>query len=202
MGNGYLYCSVENGNDLSIDNDLDFRVKVRYDGWISWMPFLKLVTACSLDLTYFPLDKQTCSVVIINWMYGEAQVNFTIRRSPTENGSCTDTTNYMNSSDWEFVASDCGYVRSFSNVPIVWFGYTLRRVATYYVINIILPTICLSILSAMVFKMPPEAGEKMGLSVTVLMSYSVILMIMSDSVPRGNKLPIISKLIIIIILKQ
>ena len=168
-----------------------FRVRVGYTGEILWVPFLKSVTACDLDLTYFPLDQQSCDVVLINWMYGSTLINFTVQ--PTLNGYYVDTTGYIRSSGWDLISTSLGSNTTDDYIPIIYFSFVLQRVSTYFIFNVIIPTICLSVLSAMVFRMPPEAGEKMGLSVTVLMSYSVMLMIMSDNIPRSNKLPIISK---------
>ena len=157
-----------------------------------WNPLLKWVTTCSLDLTYFPIDRQKCTVILMNWTYGSGLVNFTVVPSGTD--GCVDTSNYQRSSDWNLISTSCSYDSSDNGqVPLVLYTFELQRVSIYFVLNIIIPTICLSILSVMVFRMPPEAGEKMGLSVTVLMSYSVILMIMSDNVPRSSKLPIISE---------
>ena len=190
----HLY-SVDDGNDLSIEDTMYYRVRVSYKGLIAWVPFLKWVTACELDLTYFPIDQQSCAVVLLNWMYGSTQVNFTLL--PNKFGTAVDTSTSLHSNDWDLIHTSYGYDTRFQNVPVVYFSFTLQRVSTYFIINIIIPIVCLSILSIMVFKMPPEAGEKMGLSVTVLMSYSVILMIMSDNVPRSSRLPIISKLFIL-----
>ena len=62
------------------------------------VPFLKWVTACDLDLTYFSIDQQTCNVILINWMYGSTLFNFTVL--PTVNGYNVDTSSYMRSSGW------------------------------------------------------------------------------------------------------
>ena len=168
-----------------------FRLKVMYNGWILWVPFLKSVTTCELDLTYFPIDQQRCSISLTNWIYGSQLVNFTL--VDNDIGPCLDTSTYLKSTDWDLIATSFGSNLLYDRFPVVWFELVLQRVSAYFILNIIIPTACLSVLSAMVFRMPPEAGEKMGLSVTVLMSYSVILMIMSDNVPRGSKLPIVSK---------
>ncbi len=46
----------------------------------------------------------------------------------------------------------------------------------------------------MVFLLPVEAGEKIGLSITVLLSFSFLLTVVQDATPEnGESLPIISK---------
>ena len=183
---------MDNGNDLSVDNDMYFRVRIFAFGTVAWMPFLRWVTACDLDLTYFPLDQQSCNVVLMRWMFNDTSVvNVTV--IPNFNGSLVDTSDYIKSSGWDLITTGFRQYMSPGRTPLFEFNFVLQRVSTYYILNVIIPVVCLSVLSAMVFRMPAEAGEKMGLSVTVLMSYSVILMIMSDNVPRSSKLPIISK---------
>ena len=181
---------------MSLNNDMYFRVALFYNGWVNWVPFIKSVTSCNLDLTYFPIDQQTCFVVFQNLLYAATippGTNLIWQPMMLPLSAVIDISAYHCSSDWTLIATNYSTSFSFKPITMIYFGFVLRRVSTYFVMNVFLPTICLSFLSAMVFRMPSEAGEKMGLSVTVLMSYSVFLMIMADNVPRSNKLPIISK---------
>ena len=183
---------------MSVDDNFYFRTVLFYNGWVNWVPFIKSVTSCNLDLTYFPIDQQACFVVFQNLLYAATVppgTNLTWQVTSPFLSSVIDTSVCHNSSDWDLIATHYGTDLTFKPITMIYFGFVLRRVSTYFVMNVLLPTICLSFLSAMVFRMPSEAGEKIGLSVTVLMSYSVFLMIMADNVPRSNKLPIISKTI-------
>jgi hypothetical protein len=53
--------------------------------------------------------------------------------------------------------------------------------------NVVAPSIMLSLLVLMVFRLPPESGEKMSLGVTLLLSYSVFLLMVSDNVPNTSQ---------------
>ena len=78
--------------------------------------------------------------------------------------------------------------------PLAGFSLTLKRVPTYYVYNIIAPVLLLTLLSCLVYVMPAEAGEKVGLQITILLSFSVMLLIMGDVTPKAGKTtPLISK---------
>jgi nicotinic acetylcholine receptor len=78
--------------------------------------------------------------------------------------------------------------------PEVNFQLRLQRRALYYAMNIILPAVMLSVLVLMVFRLPPESGEKMSLGVTLLLSYSVFLLIVSENVPNTSQaVPVIGK---------
>ena len=74
------------------------------------------------------------------------------------------------------------------------FELTLKRRPEFLVMNILLPATMMSLLSALVFCLPAESGEKVGLGITVLLSFSVILLMITDITPRiGQPMPIISK---------
>ena len=40
----------------------DTRVRIFSDGTVLWIPSLKMKTTCSVDVTDFPYDSQTCEV--------------------------------------------------------------------------------------------------------------------------------------------
>ena len=188
----YVLCflSVDNGNDLSLDDNYFFRAKVHHDGWVEWQPFFKWITSCDLVLTYFPIDEQVCSIKVMNWVYGENLVNLTLNSDPER--PVIDTSHFVRSSNWNLVKANASVDNTHFSIPVITFTFELRRDSTYFIVNVLVPTLCLSVLSLLVFKLPPQAGEKMSLSVTLLMSYSVVLMLISDNLPRSDRLPIIS----------
>ncbi len=82
-------------------------------------------------------------------------------------------------------------------------GYTLRtiqfelefsRKPMYYVINVVAPTLCLSMLVLLVLRLPAESGEKISMGVTLLLSFAVYMLLVSDSVPvTSDSVPVIGK---------
>ncbi|OWF35054.1 CHRNA7-FAM7A fusion protein [Mizuhopecten yessoensis] len=65
-------------------------------------------------------------------------------------------------------------------------NFTMRRRPLYVFMSTILPTVLLSFLSALVFKLPAESGEKIGYSLTVLLSYAVYLTVISSHIPAAS----------------
>ena len=62
-------------------------------------------------------------------------------------------------------------------------------------INVLLPCVMLSLLTLLVFRMPPDAGEKVSLSITVLLSFTVFMLMVSDNMPQtSNHIPILGKI--------
>jgi len=78
--------------------------------------------------------------------------------------------------------------------PSIYFTIYMRRKYLFYITNIIAPCVMLSILVTMVFYLPPEAGEKISLGITVLLAFTVFLLLIAESIPkRSDSVPIISK---------
>jgi len=68
----------------------------------------------------------------------------------------------------------------------VLFTLYLTRRSTFYLMNIILPCTLLSILMLLVFCVPPDAGEKISVGISVLLAFTVFLLMLADSVPRTS----------------
>jgi len=54
------------------------QVHVKNDGRTFWEPFyLWSISQCSVDTTWFPFDKQICSLIFESWNYVPEEVNLT-----------------------------------------------------------------------------------------------------------------------------
>jgi hypothetical protein len=52
----------------------------------------------------------------------------------------------------------------------------------------------LSILTLLVFCLPPESGEKIALGITVLLAFSVFMLAIAENMPETSEhIPLISK---------
>ena len=70
----------------------------------------------------------------------------------------------------------------------------LKRLPAYYLLNTIVPTTVLAFLSAFVFYVPVDAGEKLSVSIMILLSFSVFLLIVSNNTPNiSQNLPFLGK---------
>lgn len=66
------------------------------------------------------------------------------------------------------------------------FYMTIQRKPQYYLLNIVAPTILLSLMSLAVFWLPTHADEKMGLSVTILLAFTVFLLTIFIVLPTSS----------------
>jgi len=58
-----------------------------------------------------------------------------------------------------------------------------RRKTLFYTVNLILPTVLISFLCVLVFYLPAEAGEKVTLGISILLSLVVFLLLVSKILP-------------------
>ena len=114
-----------------------------------------------------------------------------------------DMSNYVTNGEWSFVGTrivrnEVRYPIGPAVYPDVSVYVMMRRRILYYMLNIILPCISLNVLSLLAFCLPPDAGEKVTLGITVLLSYSVFMLLVAENMPPtsefvpliGNKFPL------------
>ncbi|XP_011448925.3 acetylcholine receptor subunit beta [Magallana gigas] len=157
-----------------------YYVSVDSSGYVSWYPYEVFETRCSIDITHFPYDKQTCKIVFIVWSYSVNQVE--IEKSP--NG--VEYYEFEENSVWTILDTESIVNKDKYESEII-FKIELQRKPKYFVMNMILPVLCLSLLSLLVFLIPVDAGEKMGYSITVFLSFAVFLSIISAELPVNSE---------------
>lgn len=59
----------------------------------------------------------------------------------------------------------------------------IRRRPLFYTINLLLPSIFLMVMDIVGFYLPPNSGERVSFKITLLLGYSVFLIIVSDTLP-------------------
>ena len=156
-----------------------YYVYVYNDGAVYWYPYVVFETSCDLDVTYFPFDTQTCSVIIKSWSYSRWEVNFTIGSDKI------GFYEFVPNSIWDLISYDAttDYTDSATDIS---FNLKLKRKPRYFVLNLILPIVFVCILNLVVFIIPADAGEKMGYSVTIFLTFAVFLTIVSAELPMNS----------------
>ena len=66
------------------------------------------------------------------------------------------------------------------------FCFHLRRKPAFFVMNIVLPIMILSIMTLTVFWLPPDSGEKTELAITIVLAFTVFQLLVSEIIPRTS----------------
>ncbi|XP_052222067.1 neuronal acetylcholine receptor subunit beta-3-like [Dreissena polymorpha] len=158
----------------------NLKVKVNSTGYVQWFPSQVLESTCSVNIRYFPFDKQTCVIKINAWSYSEDDIEFSIANDNI------DLDDFTTNSQWDVLSTNARVLNT-NDEPAVEFELHLKRRASFYVLNIIIPVLLLSLLSAFSFVLPADSGERAGYAVTIFLSLAVFLTIISSELPKNSK---------------
>ncbi|KAK3097242.1 hypothetical protein FSP39_007950 [Pinctada imbricata] len=177
-----LYNSVDSHNK----GYMKAMAMVQSNGNVFWPPIVRFRSSCKMDITYFPFDDQVCKLKLGSWAYDGFQVDVT-NRSLT-----VDLSNYVDNGEWTLV--DTKGVRNVKYYPCcpepfpdVTFYLHIRRRVLYYAFNVIIPCALLSLLTLTGFLLPPDSGEKVTLGLTVLLAFSVFMLLIAENMPPTSE---------------
>jgi hypothetical protein len=156
-----------------------YYVTVTSDGIIRWKPYQVFESQCSVDVTYFPFDTQTCDIIFTLWSHRLSHLRI------DSFGIAIKGDEYQKHSIWEIVTTSQSHDLSGQNAVIIY-SLHLKRKPSHFLRNIILPILFLGILNILVFVIPADAGEKMSYSITVALGFMVFLTIISSELPANS----------------
>ncbi|XP_052079243.1 acetylcholine receptor subunit alpha-1-A-like isoform X1 [Mytilus californianus] len=175
---------IENSvSDISIVSDANVLMKIQSGGSVIWTPSGIYITHCETDVTYYPFDTQSCDVIITTWGYTSIEIALYVAQEAVR------LEYYKENGEWKyqgFSAYTTSNTREGSSTPEITFTLTFKRRPVFHVLNSLIPMVLLAFLSSMVFKLPPDSGERIGYSLTVLLAYAVYLTIISDNMPSSS----------------
>ncbi|KAK9513101.1 hypothetical protein O3M35_001366 [Rhynocoris fuscipes] len=186
--------------DIVLFNNADGNYEVRYksnvliypNGEVLWVPPAIYQSSCTIDVTYFPFDQQTCIMKFGSWTFNGDQVSLALYNSK----NFVDLSDYWKSGTWDIIEVPA-YLNVYEGKPTetdITFYIIIRRKTLFYTVNLILPTVLISFLCVLVFYLPAEAGEKVTLGISILLSLVVFLLLVSKILPPTSLvLPLIAK---------
>uniref|UniRef100_A0A672SB88 5-hydroxytryptamine receptor 3A n=1 Tax=Sinocyclocheilus grahami TaxID=75366 RepID=A0A672SB88_SINGR len=154
-------------------------VYVGHTGLVRNYKPIQVVTACSLNIYNFPYDVQKCSLTFQSWLHTTKDINITLMRTPEE--VMNDKSVFMNQGEWELLHVLSTY-KDF-NVSVFYRQVVIRRRPLFYTVNLLLPSVFLMVMDIVGFYLPPDSGERVSFKITLLLGYSVFLIIVSDTLP-------------------
>ncbi|CAF4918226.1 unnamed protein product, partial [Rotaria magnacalcarata] len=181
-----------NADEFSNSNIMQVNAMIIHTGNVFWPIPTRLKSTCQIDVTYFPYDEQECKLKFGSWTYNGYQVSITERHDAIELSS------YVPNGEWDLL--DTSYQVNVVRYPCcpepfpdITFFVRIRRRILYYLYSVVFPCVMLSILTLLVFCLPPESGEKIALGITVLLAFSVFMLAIAENMPETSEyIPLIS----------
>ncbi|CDQ85689.1 unnamed protein product [Oncorhynchus mykiss] len=181
-----------NKADDDFSGPLDTNVVLRYNGEITWDAPAITKSSCVVDVSYFPFDSQECNLTFGSWTYNGNQVDIAMGM---DSGDLSD---FVENVEWE-----CHGMPATKNVimygccsdpyPDITYTVLLQRRSSFYIFNLLLPCFLISFLAPLGFYLPADSGEKVSLGVTVLLALTVFQLMVAESMPPSESVPLIGK---------
>ena len=171
----------------------NYAVVVHADGTVNWNYPLMQESFCKLRMRHFPWDKQICEFKFGSWSYDGFKLDL-MNRSTTG-----DVSSFSSNGEWDLIKMPVKkHVVYYSCCPEPYpdltFWLIIQRRPLYYMFNIVMPTIFICLATLLVFYLPPECGEKVSLSVTVLLSLTVFNLLVAESLPsQSESVPLLGR---------
>lgn len=132
---------------------------------------------------------QLCGLIFGSWTYSEEDIIFSL----AERGVNLD--DYSFSSIWDIIEAPAMLRMRKSRIE---FQVRIRRKPLFYTVVLIVPTVLMAFLSMMVFYLPAGAGEKVTLTISVLLSLVVFLLLVSKILPPTSiTVPLMAKYLLL-----
>lgn len=178
-----LYDEVDSGKGFGSHVDQrQNRLSISYKGDIAWGLRTRFVTKCHFDIMYFPFDVQTCSFRYGSWSYEKGRIDI----SPESEVHIEDKAAH---SGWILLEHHSLFItKSYSSVDYesIKFSITFKRKAICTVLNLHLPPFIVGILTLLSFVLPAASGERLALTVTLLLSMIFFIVNISHLIPSDD----------------
>ena len=165
------------------------------DGNVTWLSMVIFKSSCAINVRYFPFDDQNCSMQFASWTYDGFQINLVITTT------LGDLSNYIPNSEWDLIRMYAKHNIVYYSCceepyPDITFYIHIKRRPLFYIFNMFLPCILITLVALLGFYIPSDSGEKVTMGITTLLSMTVFMMLVAENMPpTSNVLPLVGKLI-------
>ncbi|XP_035665568.1 neuronal acetylcholine receptor subunit alpha-10-like [Branchiostoma floridae] len=161
-------------------------ISVTSDGAVSWRQPDILKSSCGVDVSYFPFDQQTCTLEFASWIYNGEELDVTVRSDDI------DVSAYQESDQYALISAMATrnvtiYKCCPHQYPSVVVTLRLKRLHLFYLVNMVVPCIDLLILNIVAFFIPPDTGERLGFTITILLALVVFQQILTQQLPATSR---------------
>ncbi|CRK89444.1 CLUMA_CG003190, isoform A [Clunio marinus] len=194
-----------NNADGNFEVTLATKATIYSGGLVEWKPPAIYKSSCEIDVEYFPFDEQTCVLKFGSWTYDGFKVD--LRHMDEKFGSNivdvgVDLSEFYSSVEWDIlevpaVRNEKFYTCCDEPYLDITFNVTMRRKTLFYTVNIIIPCMGISFLTVLTFYLPSDSGEKVTLSISILISLHVFFLLVVEIIPPTSLVvPLLGKYLI------
>ena len=158
---------------------------------VRWYIKEEFVTSCAIDMQNFPTDLQTCniSIVLMEGLYKNRRKMIIFKELFSLDKSLSL---FSANSEWMLVETQ-QIIHTLFHRSVYTYTMTFRRNSKFYLLNFIMPLCYFSLISVMIYMLPPNNIQRLNIGVTILLSYTVFMLLLESLLPKSINVPDISK---------
>ncbi|XP_070817546.1 5-hydroxytryptamine receptor 3A-like [Chaetodon trifascialis] len=156
---------------------------------------VRVVTACKLIIYTFPFDIQNCTLTFGSFLHFASDIR--VFNSTTAEDILEESKAVLETSgEWDLAditVSSSNLVISAGSYSELKYNLILRRRPVLYVVNLLIPSCFLITVDLFSFLLPPQSVDRSSFKMTLILGYTVFLLIMNDLLPvTGETTPLMN----------
>lgn len=178
--------------DDQFSSSMETNVVIHHDGQIMWDQPAITKSSCKVDVSYFAFDVQQCRLTFGSWTHNGNQMDL---HNALDSADLAD---FVENVEWEVQGMPAKkniilYGCCSDPYPDITYTLHLKRRASFYIFNLLIPCMMISFLAPLGFYLPADSGEKVSLGVTVLLALTVFQLLVAETMPPSENVPLIGE---------
>ncbi|XP_047741655.1 gamma-aminobutyric acid receptor subunit alpha-5 [Hyalella azteca] len=169
---------------ITQDGRILYSMRITQDGRILYSMRLTIKAKCPMELRNFPMDKQSCPLIISSYAYPEREVRYEWDNKLVtfEAGMTLSQFDLLNTKCTNYSA---GWRTDSANYSILQVNFNLQRHTGYFLIQVYVPCFLIVVLSWVSFWLNREAtSDRVGLGITTVLTLSTISLDSRTDLPK------------------
>ncbi|CAN9500905.1 unnamed protein product [Ophioblennius macclurei] len=156
---------------------------------------ISVISSCLLNIYTFPFDIQNCSLTFGSYLHFAEDIRM-IQGSTSEEILEESRDVMETNGEWELVdisVAQKTLALGSGEYSEISFFIVMRRRPILYVVNLLIPSCFLITVDLFSFLLPPQSIDRCSFKMTLILGYTVFLLIMNDLLPvTGETAPLIN----------
>ncbi|XP_009998354.1 PREDICTED: gamma-aminobutyric acid receptor subunit pi-like [Chaetura pelagica] len=170
-------------HDITVENRL---IRIYPNGTVLYAIRITTTVSCSMDLTKYPMDKQTCTLQLESWGYNINDVIFYWTRG-NDSVRGLDTLRLAQYTIEDHFTSVSEAVYETGHYPKLVFHFELKRNILYFILETYVPSSLLVALSWVSFWISQSSvPARICIGVTTVLTMTTLMMGARTSLPNAN----------------
>ncbi|XP_073671468.1 gamma-aminobutyric acid type A receptor subunit zeta isoform X1 [Paramisgurnus dabryanus] len=170
-------------HDITVENRL---IRIFPNGTVLYALRITTTVACNMDLTKYPMDRQTCTLQLESWGYNVKDVVFHWTRG-NQSVSGLDNLQLAQYTLEDHYTSESEAVYETGNYPKLIFHFKLKRSILYFILETYVPSSALVVLSWVSFWISQSSvPARICIGVTTVLTMTTLMMGARTSLPNAN----------------